>query len=115
MKKDLITFDQFTTLDIRVGEIVNCEKVEGSEKLLLSTVELGADYGTVTILSGIAQWFSPEDLKGKKTAFLANLQPRPMMGHISQGMMMLVDSEDEKDVPTFIEINSEVENGSVVR
>lgn len=115
MKKETASFDQFTALDIRVGEIVNCQNVEGSEKLLLSTVNLGDDYGTVTILSGIAQWFTPDDLKGKKTAFLANLQPRPMMGHTSQGMMMLVDSQDDEGTPTFIEINSDVQNGSVVR
>ncbi|KXK08937.1 MAG: Methionine--tRNA ligase [Microgenomates bacterium OLB22] len=115
MKKDPITFDQFTALDIRVGYIVDCQRVEGSEKLLLSTVDLGADYGTVTILSGIGPWFGPADLKGKKTAFLANLAPRPMMGHISQGMMLLVDAEDDTGKPLIMDLPSDSIPGQILR
>lgn len=115
MKKDTISFETFTSLDLRVGHIIDCQRVDGSEKLLISTVDLGPDYGTVTILSGIASWFDPEDLKDKKTAFLANLAPRLMMGHISQGMMMLVDGEDDTGKPLFIELPPESIPGQIVR
>lgn len=102
MKKSEISYSTFAELDIRVGLIKNAVPVEGSEKLLELTVDLGKDYGVVTILSGIAKWYTPDELVDKKSLFLANLAPRPMMGKISQGMLIAIDNnENEAELLSF--------------
>lgn len=90
--KPIITIDDFAKLDLRVGTVTNCEEKEGSEKLLRLTVDFGEE-GTRTILSGIKQWYNPEDLKGKQFVFVFNLAPRKMMGEESQGMLLAADGE----------------------
>lgn len=90
--KQTITIDDFAKLDLRVGTVVNCEEKEGSEKLLRLTVDFGEE-GIRTILSGIKQWYTPEDLKGKQFIFVFNLAPRKMMGEESQGMLLAADGE----------------------
>lgn len=90
--KPLITFDDFTKLDLRVGEIVECVKKEGSDKLLRLTVDFGEE-GTRNILSGIAQWYTPEKLIGKQFIFVINLEPRKIMGEESQGMILAADGK----------------------
>ncbi|MEN9328175.1 MAG: hypothetical protein RI947_983 [Candidatus Parcubacteria bacterium] len=112
MKKTNITYDDFAKLDIRVGEVKNAVPVEKSEKLLNLTVDLGADYGEVTILTGMAQYHHPEAFIGKKFCFVANLEPRKMMGLFSNGMLM---SADEEGKPLLIEVSASVPNGLVVR
>lgn len=95
MKKDIVTYDDFAKLDIRTGKIIAVEPVSGSEKLLQLTVDFGLDYGERTILSGIAKFYTVDDLLGKVFLFLANLQPRPMMGIESQGMILAVDAAEK--------------------
>lgn len=112
MKKDTVSFDTFAALDIRVGTVMEAEDLEKSEKLLVLTVDLGEDYGTAEIMAGIKQWYTPEELKGKKMLFLANLEHRKMMGRESQGMMLAVDGEDK---PILLEVNGELANGTYVR
>ncbi len=97
MKKPEVTYDDFTKLDIRVGEVKNAVPVEGSNKLLQLTVDLGADYGVVTIRSGIAKYIAAEKLIGNKYLFVANLAPRMIMGVPSQGML-LVTAEKKGEV-----------------
>lgn len=94
--KPLIQFEDFAKLDLRVGEIKNCEAKEGSEKLLRLTVDFGEE-GTRNILSGIAQWYSPEDLIGKQFIFVFNLAPKTLMGEESEGMILA--AEGEKPLP----------------
>jgi len=91
MKKPLITFADFQKLDLRVGEIINCETVVGSDKLLKFTVNLGQDYGIVTILSGIKTWYKTKQLLHKKCLFVANLAPREIFNLESQGMILVYD------------------------
>ena len=88
MKKPVIAYDQFATLDIRIGEIVEANLIENSKKLIKLTVDLGNEYSRVTILTGIAEFYTPGDLINKKMLFLANLEPRPMAGETSHGMML---------------------------
>lgn len=90
--KPTITFEDFDKLDLRIGTIVNCEEKEGSEKLLRLTVDFGED-GTRNILSGIKQWYQPEDLKDKQFVFVFNLAPRKMMGEESEGMILAAEGE----------------------
>lgn len=90
--KEIITIEDFSTMDLRVGTIIECEVVQGSSKLLKSQVDFGP-LGVRQILSGIRKQYSPEDLKGKQALFIVNLPPRAMMGHESQGMMLLALDE----------------------
>ena len=92
----MITIDDFAKVEFKVGVVVDCEELEGSEKLLKLTVDLGEE-NPRTVLSGIKQWYKPEDLKGKQFIFVANLEPRKMMGIESQGMILAADGE--KPVP----------------
>ncbi len=101
MKKDIVTYDQFASLDVRVGKVLEAELLENSKKLIKLTVDLGEEYGHVTILTGIAEFYTPGDLINKKMLFLANLEPRPMAGSVSQGMMLATDVESR---PMLIEL-----------
>ncbi|MBI2442570.1 MAG: hypothetical protein HYV40_01520 [Candidatus Levybacteria bacterium] len=94
--KPIISFDDFSKLDLRVGTIVSCERKEGSEKLLRLTVDFG-DQGTRNILSGIAQWYAPEKLINKQFIFILNLEPRQIMGEMSEGMILA--AEGKKPLP----------------
>ena len=85
--KENIPFDVFEKMDIRVGKVLKCEKVKKSKKLLQFTIDDGS--GTErTILSGIAAYYEPEQLTGKQVLFVANFEPRKMMGIESQGMIL---------------------------
>lgn len=88
-----ITLGEFKELDIRIGEIINAEKVENADNLL----KLEVDFGEFKrqIISGIAKWYQPEDLKGKKLPFIVNLEPRKFKGVESQGMLIAVDGEEQ--------------------
>lgn len=90
--KPEVTIDDFGRLDIRVGKVVAAEKMEKSNKLLKLTVDSGLD--TRIILSGIAQYYTPEEMVGKQVIFIANLAPRKMMGLESQGMVLTATDGD---------------------
>lgn len=89
-QKDETTFDDFTKMDIRVGEILEAEKVKKSDKLLKMLVDTGLDKRT--IVSGIAEHFAPEDVIGKKVSVLMNLAPRKIRGVVSEGMILLAEN-----------------------
>ncbi|MST04388.1 MAG: methionine--tRNA ligase subunit beta [Candidatus Pacebacteria bacterium] len=93
----MIKIDDFQKIDLRIGTILEAEKVEGSEKLLKLKVDFGAEVENSPrqILSGIAKHYSPEDLIGKQVVAIINLEPRTMMGLESQGML-LASSNGEK-------------------
>lgn len=92
--KPEIVYDDFAKLDLRVGEVIAAEKMEKSNKLLKLTVDDG--FGKRTILSGIAQHYSAEEMVGKQVTFVANLAPRKMMGIESQGMILMAEDTDGK-------------------
>ena len=109
--KPNVTFDDFEKLDIRVGRVVTCEQVKKSKKLLQLSIDDGT--GTPrTILSGIAQWWQPEQLVGKDVLFIANFEPRKIMGIESQGMILsAVDADGSLAVTSLLR---EVKPGSQV-
>lgn len=111
--KDIINYDDFAKLDLRVGTVANCEEKEGSEKLLRLTVDFGEE-GTRTILSGIKKWYKPEDITGKQFVFVFNLAPRKMMGEESEGMILAADSNDEDGKPMPLTPSGKVPNGSAI-
>lgn len=93
-QKETITFDDFTKLDMRVGTIVEAEKMPKANKLLVLKVDTGLD--TRTIVSGIAESFSPEEIVGKKVTVLVNLAPRKLRGVESEGMILMTENEAGK-------------------
>lgn len=91
--KPQVSYQDFAKVDIRVGTIVKVEEIPDSEKLLKLKIDFG-ELGEKQILSGIKKWYSPEDLLGSQACFAFNIEPRQMMGLISEGMILAVTSED---------------------
>ena len=98
--KDFCEFDDFLKLDLRVGKVIECERVKKSEKLLRFTLQTGSE--TRQILSGIAKFHTPEELIGKNVIFIANFKPRKMMGLESQGMILSAEFGEELSVLTTL-------------
>ena len=113
MKKSNITIDDFVKLDIRVGLVVEAKPVPNSKKLIQLSVDLGTDYGVVSILTGMLMYFpDPSVLANKKYLFLTNLESRMMAGLPSQGMFLAVDSADS---PIPLPVPDETPIGAHVR
>jgi methionyl-tRNA synthetase len=109
--KETIPFEIFEKLDIRVGTVLECEKVPKSDKLLRFVLDDGSE--TRTILAGVAKWYPhPEKLIGKQVCFIANLEPKKMRGIMSEGMILLAENADGSLV--FIEPSKNVLPGSRV-
>ena len=109
--KDTIAFDDFTKMDMRTGTILAAEKVKKTKKLLKLTVDLGFEERTV--VSGIAEFFKPEDTIGKQVLLLANLAPRKLKGIESQGMILMAENSD--GVLDFVSPGDGMGNGFVVK
>ena len=109
--KETVPFEDFRKLDIRVGIVKACEKVKKSKKLLRFSLDDGSGTDR-TILSGIAQWYEPEQMVGKRVLFIANLAPRKIMGEESHGMILsAVNYDGNLSVTTTLD---EVKGGSTV-
>ncbi|WP_456062672.1 methionine--tRNA ligase [Capnocytophaga leadbetteri] len=93
-QKELISYDDFAKMDIRIGTILSAEKMPKADKLLILKVDTGIDQRT--IVSGIAQSFNPEEIIGKQVTVLANLAPRKLRGVESQGMILMVENAEGK-------------------
>ena len=108
--KDEITFDDFTKMQFQVGEIIACEEVKKSKKLLCSQVKIGNQ--VKQIVSGIKAYYKPEDMVGKKVMVLVNLKPAKLAGVLSEGMLLCAENEKgelalvtpDKDMPAGAEI-----------
>ncbi|RYF25533.1 MAG: methionine--tRNA ligase [Flavobacteriales bacterium] len=109
--KPNVSFEDFGAMDIRIATITAAEKVEKTKKLLKLTVNTGLDERTV--VSGIAEYYKPEDIIGKQVSLLANLAPREIKGIVSQGMILM--AEDAQGKLTFVAPTATFDNGSVVR
>ena len=90
--KEEITFDDFEKLQFQVGEIVKCEAVAKSKKLLCSQVKIGNQ--TKQIVSGIRKYYSPEEMVGKKVMVLVNLKPAKLAGVLSEGMLLCAEDAE---------------------
>ncbi len=109
-QKESVTFDDFGKMDIRVSTVVAAEKVAKTKKLLKLTVDTGID--TRTIVSGIAEYYTPEELVGRQILVLVNLLPRELKGITSQGMILM--SADATGKLTLLAPTDKVPNGSQV-
>jgi methionyl-tRNA synthetase len=110
-QKETATFDDFSKIDLRVGTIIEAEKMPKADKLLVLKVDTGLDVRT--IVSGIAEHFTPEEVIGKRVTVLVNLAPRALRGVESQGMLLLTNNAEGKLV--FVSPEKEgVENGATI-
>ena len=109
-QKNIIEFDDFTKVDLRVGTIIEAENIPKSDKLLKLKVDTGLDQRT--ILSGISKYYSPDEIINKKVMVLINLKPRKMMGFESEGMLLLADDGDGN--LSLMQPDSDISDGAVV-
>jgi len=110
-QKETTTFDDFQKIDLRIGTIIEAEKMPKADKLLVLKVDTGIDVRT--IVSGIAEHFTPEEVIGKRVTVLVNLAPRALRGVESQGMLLLTNDTNGKLV--FVNPDAEgVNNGAVI-
>lgn len=107
----MITFEDFSKIELKIGTILEAEEVEESEKLIKCIVDLGEEKPR-QILAGVKEWYKAEDLIGKQVVVAANLEPKMMMDLESQGMMLAADSEDG---PVFLTVPKEVSPGTSIR
>jgi methionyl-tRNA synthetase len=109
--KENVSFEDFTKLDIRVGEIMEAERVPKTSKLMQLKIDTGLDQRTV--VAGIAEHFNPEDINGKQVSIAVNLEPKKIKGIQSQGMILM--AEDSEGNLTFLSPGNKTQKGAVVR
>lgn len=105
-----ITFEEFQKLDMRVGKILEAKQIPGSRNLIKMIVDFGAEKRQA--VAGLLQWYKPEDLIGKKCAFILNLQRRKFMGVESQ--CMILAAEDDKGNVVILQPEKEIAEGSKI-
>jgi len=105
-----INFEEFQKIDLRVGKIIEAEKIEGTDKLLKLKVDLGEEERQ--LVAGIAKFYQPEDLIGKEIVVVANLEPKTLRGVESQGMLLAADVEGK---PVLLKPDQEVPPGTKIR
>lgn len=103
-----IPFDEFLKLDLRIGRILEANQIAGSRNLIRITVDFGEE--KLQAVAGLLQWYKPEDLVGKKCAFILNLQRRKMMGVESQCMILAAD--DGKGNVVVLQAEKDISEGS---
>lgn len=107
----MISIDDFSKIELKVGTILEAEELVESEKLIKLKVDLGEEIPR-QVLAGIKKWYKAPDLVGKQVVVVANLEPRQMMGLQSQGMMLAADTEDG---PIFLTVPKDVTPGTKIR
>ncbi|PIS22843.1 methionine--tRNA ligase subunit beta [candidate division WWE3 bacterium CG08_land_8_20_14_0_20_40_13] len=107
---ETIFFEEFNKLDIRIGEIISAEHIEGSKKLLKLTIDLGVERRT--IVAGIAEYYKGENLVGKQIPVIVNLTPKMIKGVESQGMIL---AGDNYGTPVLLHPDKMITNGSIIR
>jgi len=109
----LVSYQDFTKIQLRIGVIEKAEKIEKSEKLLKLSVNLGSALGSKQILAGISKYYTPEALINKRIVVVANLSPAKLMGHVSEGMLLAASNENG-DLE-LVSVSDIFDGGSVVR
>ncbi len=108
----MISIDDFKKVEIRAGKILTAEKVDGSEKLLKLSVDIGEEKPR-QVISGIAKYITTEELIGTTCAFVTNLEPRAIMGLESQAMIMAASTEDGKF--SLLKISADIAPGTFIK
>ncbi len=107
---ETVSFEDFQKIDLRLADVTSAEKVKGSDKLLRINVKVGEE--EKTIVAGISNFYSPNDLVGKKIIIVHNLKPRKIMGIESQGMILAL--YDGKELSLIVPDKSNIKSGTKV-
>jgi methionyl-tRNA synthetase len=107
----MANFEDFLKLDLRVAEIISVEEIEGADKLYKLGVSLGSEERT--ICAGLKQFYSIEELKGKKIILISNLEPRTIRGIESKGMLLAASSPNKEEL-SLLSLDKDIENGSKI-
>lgn len=110
--KDSIGYPDFEKLDIRAGKVVGASAPEWSEKLIRYEIDFGEELGKRVLFSGIRKWYQPEDLVGKMLPVIVNMEPKKMGDEVSQGMVIMADSEEG---PKLLFLDESIVQGTVIR
>jgi methionine--tRNA ligase beta chain len=105
-----ISFEEFQKLDLRIGKIIEANQIPGSRNLIRMIVDFGTEKRQA--VAGLLQWYKPQDLVGKKCAFILNLQKRKMMGVESQ--CMILAAEDDKGNVVVLQPEKDIAEGSKI-
>ena len=108
----MITFEEFKKAEIKIGKILTAEKVPDADKLIKLTIDLGEEVPR-QILSGIAEYYAPEEIIGQQVSILVNLEPRELKGIMSQGMILM--AQDADGSLKFVTPTAPVKNGSEIK
>ena len=112
--EDMVHFEDWKKLDIRVGKILKVEEHPNAEKLYILKVDFGKGIGKRTIVTGLKDYCKKEDLEGKSAIFIVNLEPKTIRGIKSQGMILAASSPDKSNVCILTPDLEEIEIGSKV-
>ena len=107
---ETVSYEEFTRLDLRVCRVVDAERIEGRKKVLKLTVDLGDERRTV--VAGGAEYYSPDQFKGRLMVIVANLEPRLIAGVESRGMLLAADVEGK---PVWLTVTEDVPPGTRIR
>ena len=107
--KDIIKFDDFIKVDLRVGKVVEANSPSWSEKLIEFKVDFGEDIGQKIVLSGVKKWYKPGEFVGNNYVFVVNLMERKMGESVSQGMMLMAC---EEEIPKVFSLPKEIAPGT---
>ena len=110
MTEGIIDFSDWSKLDLRVAQIKKVEDIEGADKLYKLVLDVGEEIGERIICAGIKEYYSKEELKGKKIIIVFNLEPRKMRGVESQGMLLAASTEEHEEI-SLLTIDREMKNG----
>ncbi|GIU68326.1 MAG: hypothetical protein KatS3mg001_176 [Candidatus Pacearchaeota archaeon] len=111
MEKETIPFSEWQNIDLRVGRIIKVDDIEGADRLYKLTVDLGKEIGKRTLIAGIKQHYTKEQLKGKQCVVFTNLEKKKIKGIESHGMILAAVSKDESKV-FLLQPDEEIEEGS---
>jgi len=110
---NIIDFEEFKKVKLKIGKVVEAERVKGSKKLIRLVVDLGDEKRQ--ILAGLAPWYAPEEFVGKYVVVVANLKPKKLMGLESQGMLLATCTEEgSKKRPVLLTVEDDVRPGAEV-
>jgi len=108
----MISYEEFKKVDLRVANILQAEKVEGSDKLVKLQIDLGESLGQRQIVAGIGLAYTPEELIGRQIIIVANLEPKVLLGQESQGMLL---AASENGLPILLAPEKKAPNGCEVK
>jgi methionyl-tRNA synthetase len=108
--KEEINIDDFNKIDLKVGKILSADNIEGADKLLKFQVDVGEE--EIQVLSGIAEYYNPEELIGWKVIVVVNLEPVKLRGELSEGMLLCASREEKV---TLIKLNDSLKIGSTIK